>query len=111
MQVDKTKLEGQIGVASWGTFFVWVGACFLVGIGWAAGLLGVAAIILGAQGIRAAAGIGAEGFWLFVGGLFAAAGLWHLFDLGAAFGPVLLVAIGAAILLVAFFGKRYRHAG
>lgn len=109
MDIETRRLERRLGTASWGAFLLWVGICFVVGLSWGIGLIGVAIIIWLMQAIRGALKLGGEGLWLAIGALFGAAGLWDLFDVQVAFVSVVLVAIGAALLLAALVGGRKRH--
>ena len=105
----KDELASRLEGASWGAFLLWVGIGFLVGIDWGVGLLGVAVITLGTQFIRSTAKLGVEGFWVVVGIFFALAGLWHLLGVGVDFGPIALVAAGAAVVLASILGHKHRH--
>ena len=83
----------------WGLFFIWVGTALLLDVGWGIGLLGVGAIILGAQAARAYFGLRLEGFWVVFGSLFSLAGVWELSKTRLSLFPVLLVVVGAALLV------------
>lgn len=111
MDEESRRIEHRLGIASWGAFLLWLGACFIVGLGWDTTLIGVAAIIWLTQAVRIALKLDLQPLWLVVGALFAGAGLWHLFDVSVAFGPVVLVVAGAALLLAALIGgrRRYQH--
>ena len=88
----------KFDAAGWALFFIWVGIAWLAEVSVAVGLLGVATITLGMQGARKIYGVPVEGFWVLVGLGFAVAGLWQWFDLGKPFAPVVLIAIGVALL-------------
>lgn len=109
MDDESRRTEHRLGVASWGAFLLWLGACFIVGLSWDATLIGVATIIWLTQAVRIALKLDLQPLWLLVGALFAGAGLWHLFDVSVAFGPVVLFAAGAAMLIAALFGGRWRR--
>ena len=79
-------------------FFIWVGVAWLADFGIGIGLLGIAAITLGMQGLRKAYGVPVEGFWILVGLGFAIAGLWHWIDIQRPFAPFILIAMGVALL-------------
>jgi len=83
----------------WSLFFVWVGFAWLAGFGLGAGLLGVAVITLGMQGLRKIYGVPVEGFWILVGLGFAVAGLWQWIDIQQPMAPFLFIVVGIAILL------------
>lgn len=84
--------------AGWALFFIWVGVAWLAELSLATGLLGVAVITLGMQGLRKVLGVPIEGFWVLVGLGFAVAGFWQWFGVGRPFAPVVLIAIGVALL-------------
>lgn len=84
--------------AGWALFFIWVGIAWLAEVSLAVGLLGVAAITLGMQGLRKISGVRVEGFWLLVGLGFAVAGSWQWFDVGKPLAPIVLIAVGIALL-------------
>ena len=90
---------GRFDAAGWALFFIWVGVVWLAGVSLAVGLLGVATITLGMQGIRKLYGVRVEGFWVLVGLGFAVAGIWQWLDVGKPFAPVVLIAIGVALLV------------
>ena len=92
---DTSKFEA----AGWALFFIWVGIAWLAEVSLAVGLLGVAAITLGMQAIRKISGVRVEGFWILVGLGFAVAGSWQWFDVEKPFAPIVLIAIGVALLV------------
>ena len=92
------KLESQLNAASWAIVLLWGAICFLTALGWGVGLLGAAAILVGTQRLRVAVHLGVQRFWVIVGGLIAAAGLWHLFDVRFDLGSVRFMIVGAAAL-------------
>ena len=91
--------SSRYDAAGWALFFIWVGVAWLVDLSLATGLLGVAVITLGMQGLRMIRGVPVEGFWVLVGLGFAVAGSWQWFDVGRPFAPVVLIGIGVALLL------------
>lgn len=105
---DFEKMTGYIArhdraskfdAAGWALFFIWVGIAWLAEVSIAVGLLGVAAITLGMQGVRKISGVPVEGFWVLVGLGFAVAGSWQWFDVGKPLAPVILIVIGVALLV------------
>lgn len=90
--------SSKFEAAGWALFFIWVGIALLTDVGLGIGLLGVAAITLGMQGVRKVAGVPVEGFWLLVGLGFAVAGLWQWFDVQLPLAPIVLIVIGVALL-------------
>ena len=93
---DRTS---RFETAGWALFLIWVGTAWLAGFSLAIGLLGVAAITLGMQVIRKLSGVPVEGFWVLVGLGFAVAGSWQLFGVEVPLAPVILIAIGVALLI------------
>lgn len=83
--------------AGWALFFIWVGVAWLADFGMGIGLLGVAAITLGMQGLRKLNGVAVEGFWILVGLGFAIAGLWQWVDVDKPLTPFVLIIIGVAL--------------
>lgn len=90
---------------AWGVFMIWVGIAFLMDVGWGWGLVGVAAIILGAAVIRWMRHLNLGGFWVAVGLMFLAGGLWELLDVRWPLAPVLIIGCGVAVLWGALRGK------
>ena len=70
------------------------------------GLLGVAAIILGESAIRWSVDLNIGGFWIVVGLLFLAGGLWELFQVPWPLAPILIIGCGLAVLWGALSGKQ-----
>ena len=94
--------------AGWALFFVWVGIAWLADVGLGVGLLGVAAITLGMQGIRMLANVRVEGFWVLVGLGFAVAGLWQSLDIQLPLAPFVLIALGVALFVWRVFPRHAR---
>jgi len=93
---DRTS---KYDAAGWALFFVWVGVAWIANVGLGAGLLGVAAITLGMQGLRKIVGVRVEGFWVLVGLGFAVAGLWQWLDVDTPLAPFVLIFIGVALFI------------
>ena len=98
----------QLDAASWGLFFVWLGAAILLNVGWGWGPLGVAAIILGGAAIRSFKGLPVEGFWVAVGIVLLACAVWEFFAISWPMLPVLIIGFGVVMLLRAFRGPQPR---
>jgi len=92
----------RLDAASWGLFFIWVGASLLMDVGWGVGLIGVAAIILFEQTARRYFGLRLEIFWVAFGVLFFLGGIWELFQVQVGLAPILLIVAGGALLLWLF---------
>ena len=93
---DRTN---KYDAAGWALFFIWVGVAWIADIGLGAGLLGVAIITLGMQGLRKAVRVRVEGFWVLVGLGFAVAGLWQWLDIETPLAPFVLIIIGVALFI------------
>ena len=89
----------RLDSAGWGLFLIWVGASFLMDLGWGAGLIGVAAVIFVVQVARRYYGRNLKRFWVVAGVLFLLGGVWELFQIRLNLGPVLLIVAGCALLL------------
>lgn len=91
--------RNKYDAAGWALFFIWVGIAWLADVGMGVGLLGVAIITLGMQGLRRIRGIPVEGFWIVVGTGFGIAGFWQWFAIETPLAPFVLIAAGVALLI------------
>jgi hypothetical protein len=98
--------EKNFGALGWGLFFIWVGICYLAGLGFTVGLLGVGVIILAMQLVRMFSNIKFEVFWIVVGILFVLGGIWDLLNIEFDLVPVLLIIAGVLLLISALTGKK-----
>jgi hypothetical protein len=98
-------LSQKFEAVGWALFFIWVGISVLADIGWGWGLLGVAAIILGEAVVRQLWDLKIGGFWIVVGLIFLAGGLWELFQVQWPLAPILLIGVGLAVLWGVVSGK------
>lgn len=99
----------RLGAISWGVFFVWIGIAIAAKLGFGIGLVGVGVITVGSQLARWTFHMPIERFWLVVGLLFMAGGVWPLLNLGVSFAPVVFLAIGVLIAAGGLGKKRYRE--
>lgn len=104
--IKKAELAQKLDAAGWGLFFVWVGIALLADVGWGIGLLGVGVITLGEQMARRYFGLELEGFWIVVGVLFLAGGIWELAEIQFSMVPLVLIVAGLAVLASAFRQRR-----
>lgn len=102
---EKGALSQKLDAIGWGLFFLWTGIAILLDVGWGWGLIGIAAIILGEALVRKRMDLKVEGFWIVVGILFLAGGIWELVEVPLPFAPFAIIAIGLAVLWGAFSGK------
>ena len=103
---SKSEAVRRIDAVAWALFFIWVGSSILANISWGWFLVGIGAIVLGAQ--AAVVRIASEkvnGFWLICGAVFLAAGLWEIFGLTWPLAPLLLILLGVGVLWQAFFSR------
>ena len=100
-------ISRRLDAAGWGLFFIWVGVSHLMDLDWGVGLIGVAAIIFLKQAARRYFGRKLESFWVVVGVLFLLGGIWELWQVQVGLLPLLLIAVGGALLL-SLFRRRQR---
>jgi len=94
-QQDRASLFDTIG---WALFFIWVGVAWLMGFGFGYGLLGVGILTLGMQAARWIFGVTVEGFWVVIGLAFFVGGFWELWNIQIPLVPIILIAVGLALL-------------
>ncbi len=107
--VNRGALHRRLEAAAWGLFFIWIGIALFAHVGWGAGLLGVGIITLGAQVARKYFGLKSEGFWVAVGFLFVAGGVWKLFNVQLGLLPILCIVAGVALLVSTLIGGRENY--
>lgn len=96
------KLDG----ISWAVSLIWVGVAFQLDVSWGWGLLGAAAIILGAAVIRWLKKLPVEGFSVAVGVVLLEVGVWELFRVSWPLVPILISGCGLAVLWRTLRGQR-----
>ena len=106
-RATKRGMGRRLDAAGWGLFFIWVGVSLLADLSWGIGLIGVAAIIFLKPTARVFFGRALESFWVVVGVIFLLGGIWELFQVQVSLVPVLLIAVGGALLL-SLFRRRSR---
>ena len=94
-QQDRASVFDATG---WALFFIWVGVAWLMAVGLGYGLLGVGILTLGMQGARRLFDVRVEGFWVIVGAGFMVAGFWELWNINTPLAPIILIAVGIALL-------------
>ena len=102
--VNARALHRRLEAAGWGLFFIWIGIALFGHVGWGVGLLGVGIITLGAQLARKCFALKWEGFWVAVGFLFVAGGIWKLFNVQLGLLPILCIVAGVALLVSTLIG-------
>jgi len=108
--MDRHDRSGRYDAAGWAIFFIWVGVAWLADVGIGVGLLGVAAITLGMQGLRKVRRVPVERFWVLVGIGFAIAGFWQWLDIQKPLAPFILIGAGVGLLVWKTL-PRSRHRG
>jgi hypothetical protein len=108
--MNRHDRSGRYDIAGWAIFFIWVGVAWLADVGIGVGLLGVAAITLGMQGLRKVRRVPVERFWVLVGIGFAIAGFWQWSDFQKPLAPFILIAAGVGLLVWKTL-PRSRHRG
>ncbi len=96
--MERHDRTGTFDAIGWALFFIWVGAAWFAGLSFGAGLLGVAIITLGMQGVRKLFDVGVEGFWIFVGIAMAIGATWELLEIERPLAPLVLIVVGLVIL-------------
>lgn len=96
--MERHDRSGKFEAMGWALFFIWIGIAWLADVGLGVGLLGVAAITLGMQGVRRIYDVPVEGFWVLVGLGFAVAGFWQWFNVQLPLAPLVFIAVGVALL-------------
>jgi hypothetical protein len=107
MALEKSSAsEKQVEAGTWGVFFVWIGIAFLADLSWGVWLVGVGAILLGAQLARRFLALRIEGFWIVAGALFVIGGLTEVYPLAMDIPliPLLCILAGVGLLV-----KAMRH--
>jgi hypothetical protein len=102
---DAVRHSRQVDAISWALFLIWMGVVIWTEVGWAWSLLGISAIVLGAQAALSIRGDRVDAFWVACGLVLLASGVWLLFGLTWPLTPVLLVLLGVAMLGNALFGS------
>ena len=105
---ERNPLAAKLDAVGWGLFFIWVGTAFLMDVGPGIGLLGVGIITLGMQVVRRFFDVTLEGFWIVVGVLFIAGGVWELFSVQVPLLPILLLVAGLSLLVSVVRGKQLK---
>jgi hypothetical protein len=102
---ESDALSQKLEAIGWGLFFVWMGIAFLLDVGWGWGMVGIATIILGEALIRRSQNLNVGGFWIIVGLMFLAGGVWELYQVPWPLAPILILGCGLAVLWGAVSGK------
>jgi hypothetical protein len=89
----------DIDAIAWAMLFIWAGTTLLIhaGLGWF--LLGLGAIMAGAELVRFVQGQKIDGFWLACGVVALIAGALEHAHLSWRLAPILLIVLGAGVLL------------
>jgi len=93
------KFADKLSTVGWSLFLIWVGIALLIKLDVSIGLLGVGVITLVVQVARKYFNLKLEGFWVVIGLLFVAGGLWEIFKPNLPLMPILLIVAGSALLV------------
>lgn len=104
-KAEKSELSRKLDAAGWGSFLIWLGIVLMVGADTSVALLGIGIIMVGVQVARLVLKLHMEGFWLVVGLLFVAGGIWQLIDTRLPLVPILLIVAGLALMLTKFLPR------
>ena len=97
--VHKTK---SVEAAGWGLFLVWIGIATLFALGWPIILIGLGVLALATQALRRKWGLGTETFWLVLGVVFIAAGVFESVGTRFPLVPTALILFGLVAIYSAY---------
>jgi hypothetical protein len=100
---EKTADVRQLDAIAWGLFLIWIGVAVLADVGWGWALLGMSAIILGAQAAHWRSAGAIDVFSVVCGIVFLVGGTWTVLGLTWPLAPILLILLGAGMLWNAAF--------
>ncbi len=95
---DQHERSRQIDSGAWAVFFIWVGIAMVAEVPWSWFLVGVGVLILGAQIVRRQSNLKVDRFFVVVGLIILAAGVWDLLALPWPLMPLILIALGGYLL-------------
>jgi hypothetical protein len=104
-KAERSELSRKLDAAGWGSFLIWLGIVLWVGADTSVALLGIGIIMVGVQVARLVLKLHIEGFWLVIGLLFVAGGIWQLIDTRLPLVPILLIVAGLALMLTKFLPR------
>ena len=95
----------DLDAIAWAILFIWAGTTLLLhaGLGWF--LLGLGAIMAGAELARYIQGQKIDGFWLACGAIALIAGALEHAHLSWRLAPIMLILLGAGVLLDVLLGR------
>ena len=102
--VDST-LGSKAEAVGWGLLLVWAGIAVIADLGWAAGLVGAAAILFGRQALLLIRGGDVDGLPIGVGVLLLLAATWELLAITWSLVAVLLILGGTTIIIKAVLAQ------
>ena len=111
MEVEKKQraVARHLAWIGWGAFLLWVGICWLAPIAIGPALIGVGALALLMQGLRALYGLPVEGFWVAAGLCFGIGGAAQLISIEIPFMPIALLVVGGLVLFGGLVGQLRHH--
>ena len=103
----RAAISDRVDTIGWGLLFVAIGAVSLMSaMPDGAWLIAAGIVLLGASAVRAWMGLGAYGTTIVVGVVAVSAGIFTIAGLTTEVGPLVLIALGVALVVGALYRSR-----
>lgn len=99
MRTTREDAAREVDAIAWALLFIWAGTTLLIHAGLGGFLLGLGAIMAGAEVARFFQGLRIDGFWLACGVIALIAGVWDVANISWQLAPIILIALGLGVLL------------
>jgi hypothetical protein len=99
------RLAKRVETAGWGLFILWIGIAILADLGWGLGVLGAGVLAIAEQLLRKSLRLPVEGFWVVVGFMAVAVGIWLIYGATFSLLGLILILAGAGLVMVSLFQK------
>ena len=106
-QTSRDESAGDIDAIAWAVLFIWAGTTLLIHAGLGGFLLGLGAIMTGAELARLGRGQRIDGFWLACGIVSLIAGALEYAHLSWRLAPVLLIVLGVGVILNVILSRQF----